>query len=70
MYPDIPAEFPGTYLERDNEVVVIMDPQNDDDANIKAAEAKRNCDLGEIPVANSREPDEQNYEALIEADVD
>ena len=26
IYPDIPAEFPGTFLERDNEVDVIMGP--------------------------------------------
>ena len=38
--------------------------------NVKAAEAERNCDLGEILVANSRKSDEQNGKALMEADVD
>ena len=47
-----------------------MDPQNDDNANIEAAEAERNCDLGERPVVNNREPDEQCNEALMEADID
>ena len=60
IYPDIPAEFPGTFMERDTEVDVIMGPQTDDEANIEAAEAERNCDPGEILVANGRESDEQN----------
>ena len=47
-----------------------MDPQNDDDVNIEAAEAEENFDLGDILMANSREPEEQNDEELMEADVD
>ena len=69
IYPYI-SEVPGTHLDRDNKVDVIMDPQNDEVLNIKAAEAERNCDLGEIPVTNSREPDEQNDKVLLETDVD
>ena len=58
IYLDIPAEFPGSHLERNNQVDVIMDLQNDDNSNIEAAESERNCELGEILVANGREPGE------------
>ena len=40
--PDIPAEFPGPTLERDSKVDATMDPQNDEDTNIEAAEAEQN----------------------------
>ena len=59
IYPDIPEEFPGTHIGRDNEVGDIEDLQSDDDSNIEAAEADKNCDLTKIPVAIGRELDQQ-----------
>ena len=56
IHPDIPAEFPGMHIERD-------------DSNLEAAEAQKNCDLEEVPVAIGRKPEQQNDEMIKEADI-
>ena len=38
--------------------------------NLEAAEAKQNCNQEESPLGITAEPDKQNDEALIEADID
>ena len=49
--PDIPAECPGMDIERDDEMGNIKDSQVDDNLNLEAAEAEKNCDQAEVPVA-------------------
>ena len=63
------VQFPGIHIVKDNEVDYIGGPENDDNLNIEAAEAEKNCDLAEVPVAIGRELDKQNNKVIKEADI-